>query len=707
MNEVENKLGRLTHLQELSRATEEKLIALNGLAERVSQKTKVLEGQKHIVDRAVIQANHMNELAWNMDVQIGKLNEGLKEAARGEETAGRIEKLVEDIHEPVGTATRVRDELVHETARMEKDGRALMEMVHTNVETLALEKREFEAFSERLRALQDALQESEQRMDALGVKERQLSTLPQRIDEFSRSFEVLLGQADELTGKQASLDRLREGLTHVDDLTARTVAQYQSLTRSRADLEGLRKEIHDFQRSYADIAQLRDKLGADRTALEAFGERLGSFRARAPEIEATMDSILGKMSLVDEGTKQAARIGEMTADLDAQVTRVTGRLEVVGALQERLNALHAVASEVDSKLAEQLARRVELDTLRTHCDGLIAQMVDAQQKVEGVAALQGKVLPMETRLTILQDRLEKTGARVKEVQLDETTLADQEARFTDLVEQSRSLATETADRMQQAQGLAAQVARTSASRDELIEELARVQARQRDAVGQAEAAEDQLRRAETMYVALEQRRSQLAFSEKKLATVEIRMAELGKKSTDIELKMKALDDRDAVVAAVRSEVDNIHQISAKSLEDLQYVSDHREQVAALRRQVDELLATAGGAQRAIDAIDARRRDIEEVQSKTTLITNLLEDVRVNLETVGEQKAVVDHIIDRLAKLEFVTVEAQNTLRMLSQERELAERIEQSIKQLRGRAGANPEEGRQSAYSAFHDCVALP
>ena len=323
-------------------------------------------------------------------------------------------------------------------------------------------------------------------------------------------------------------------------------------------------------------------------------------------------------------------------------------------------------------------------------------MVDAQQKVEGVAALQGKVLPMETRLTILQDRLEKTGARVKEVQLDETTLADQEARFTDLVEQSRSLATEAADRMQQAQGLAAQVARTSASRDELIEELARVQARQRDAVGQAEAAEDQLRRAETMYVALEQRRSQLAFSEKKLATVEIRMAELGKKSTDIELKMKALDDRDAVVAAVRSEVDNIHQISAKSLEDLQYVSDHREQVAALRRQVDELLATAGGAQRAIDAIDARRRDIEEVQSKTTLITNLLEDVRVNLETVGEQKAVVDHIIDRLAKLEFVTVEAQNTLRMLSQERELAERIEQSIKQLRGRAGANPEEGRQSA-----------
>ena len=40
-------------------------------------------------------------------------------------------------------------------------------------------------------------------------------------------------------------------------------------------------------------------------------------------------------------------------------------------------------------------------------------------------------------------------------------------------------------------------------------------------------------------------------------------------------------------------------------------------------------------------------------------------------------------------------EAQNTLRMLSQERELAERIEQSIRQLRARTGPG-EEGRQSA-----------
>lgn len=79
-----------------------------------------------------------------------------------------------------------------------------------------------------------------------------------------------------------------------------------------------------------------------------------------------------------------------------------------------------------------------------------------------------------------------------------------------------------------------------------------------------------------------------------------------------------------------------------------------------------------------------------MQTKANLIANLLEDVRVNLETLGEQKAVIDHLSEKLARLEFVMQEAQNTLRMLSHERELAERIEQSIKQLRMRAAARDE-----------------
>jgi hypothetical protein len=102
-------------------------------------------------------------------------------------------------------------------------------------------------------------------------------------------------------------------------------------------------------------------------------------------------------------------------------------------------------------------------------------------------------------------------------------------------------------------------------------------------------------------------------------------------------------------------------------------------VVELRQNIESLLSTARKTQDKVSAIEVRRQNVEEVHSKTTLISNLLGDVRVNLESVAAQKAVVDHIVDRLAKLEFVILETQNTLRMLNQKRGLPEGIENSIK----------------------------
>src|SRR5918993_553172 len=82
VKEIEKKLGPLVQLQELSKNTEERLASLNALAEHVSQKAKALEAQKHAVERAVVEANRLNEMVWSMDVQIAKLNEGLKQVAR-------------------------------------------------------------------------------------------------------------------------------------------------------------------------------------------------------------------------------------------------------------------------------------------------------------------------------------------------------------------------------------------------------------------------------------------------------------------------------------------------------------------------------------------------------------------------------------------------------------------------------------------------
>ena len=99
-----------------------------------------------------------------------------------------------------------------------------------------------------------------------------------------------------------------------------------------------------------------------------------------------MDAVLSKMSTVDEGTKAATRLGELAAELDAQLTRVGARLQFIEKLESRVNNLHVLTQDNDRKLAEQLARRNEVESLKSLCDTLGTQVVDVQQKLDGVAA---------------------------------------------------------------------------------------------------------------------------------------------------------------------------------------------------------------------------------------------------------------------------------------------------------------------------------
>jgi len=686
VKEIEKKLGPLVQLQELSKNTEERLTSLNALAEHVSQKAKALEAQKHAVERAVVEANRLNEMVWAMDVQIAKLNEGSKQVARAEETVDRMEKLAQETSVQLSAATTAREEFSREFVRLDKESRGLSDYLKTTVERLSIDKKEFDAFDQRLRGLSSAVGEAETRMDGVLSKDKALSAMNQRADELSKDFQTLMAQADEMARKQGTLEVLGERLAQVDELGRRTMAQHESLKQSRQDLDLLRTEIAEFHKSYAEASVLRDKLSGDRASLEAFGERATTLLSRTPELESKMDAVLSKMTTVDEGTKSATRLGELAAELDAQLTRVGARLQFIEKLEARINNLHVVTSDVDRKLAEQLARRNEVESLKSLCDTLSTQVGDAQQKLDGVAALQSRLLPLTAQVNTLGQSIERSQQLVATVRQEESTIHEQKARLTELVEQGRTLASETAERLKQVQTVADELGRAAGIKEELLTELTRVQARQRDAVTQTEAAEDQLKRAETMVKQLEQRRTQLAFSEKKITTFELRLTDLTRATEGVEQKIKLIAEKESLVQAVKAEVESVHKISSRSKADLQFVTDHRSEVTDLRGKVEDLLGRVSDTDSKIADIESRRKMVEEVQTRANAITNLLDDINVNLEMLGEQRAVIDHVGEKLARLDFMVQEAQNTLRALQREREVAERIEQGIKSLRARSG---------------------
>lgn len=694
IKDVEKKLGSLAQLHELSRSTEEHLTSLNALAEHVSHKAKALESQQHAVEHAVVQANRVNEMVWSMDAQIAKLNEGMKQASRADDAIGRIERLSQETDKQLEAATKLRQETERGTAKLTKEAGTVLDAVRGQVDALGLKKKEFDAFDERIRSLHASVGDAETRMQALAAKDKSLIALSDKVDALTKRFETLFNQSDELTKKQITLETLHERLGQVDDLAKKTTWQMDALRQSRQDLDLLRTEVQEFYKSHGAIAKLGDKLGADRVAFEAFDERITAFAAQAPELETKLDAITGQLKLVEEGTQKATRLHESVAQLDAQISRVSARVPFVEKLEERLNGLNTVSADVDKKLEEQLARRAEIETIKGACDGLGAQMVDAQHKLEAIRALQMRLLPLVAELDRLKSELTGAHERIAAVKHDETAMAEQEKRFAELLAASKAVAADVADRTRQMQTLSEELARATGVKDELVGELDRVQSRQRDTVGQVQASEDQLLRAENMFKQLEQRRTQAAFGEKKLAAVEVRLAEIKRLATELDENLASLAAREQVVNAVKAEVDAVHEISARTKADLAHVADHRADVTSLKGRVDELLSRIAETDERIVAIDGRRKLVDEVQTKANAIVHVLEDVRINLETLGEQKTVVDHVAEKVAQLEFMLQESRNTLRTLQHERELAERIEQSIRQLRA-TGKN-EEGKKSA-----------
>jgi chromosome segregation ATPase len=106
--DVEAKLESFAQLQELSKTTEQRLAALNALAEHVSHKAKALEAQKLAVERAVVEATRLNEMVWNMDAQLAKLAAGGDQVQRAEATVARMEELARATADELAAATAAR-----------------------------------------------------------------------------------------------------------------------------------------------------------------------------------------------------------------------------------------------------------------------------------------------------------------------------------------------------------------------------------------------------------------------------------------------------------------------------------------------------------------------------------------------------------------------------------------------------------------------
>jgi hypothetical protein len=153
----------------------------------------------------------------------------------------------------------------------------------------------------------------------------------------------------------------------------------------------------------ASDALLLQKADAVGTVLRTLMAQADEMARRQGELEARQDAVLGKMTLVDTGSPSARHLGELEAELDAQLVRVEARLAFIERLEQRLGDMQGVIGDVERRLGEQLPRLAEIENFSVVSDTLLTRLVDAQERLDGVAAVQERLLPLVAQVESLAE----------------------------------------------------------------------------------------------------------------------------------------------------------------------------------------------------------------------------------------------------------------------------------------------------------------
>jgi chromosome segregation ATPase len=685
VTELQRKLEPLSQISALSKDTDGQLRTLNALSEHVTAKIKALENQQPVVEHALVESRRVHEMVWEMENQLKKLDEGTKRAARVEETLTNLQRLQAATNATLEEASRGRENFRREVDQQERDAQRLLETVRRQLEQFAGNKQEIETVHERLRLVQTGIAAAETRMEAVSTREQELEHALERIQNIAAIVQELDASAESLHRKQASLGALEERLDALEAAAKRTQWQFDSLAEHRKDLDTLKSEIQAVHSTYEHTASLLDKLRTDKREMEVFLDKAAGFMTQASQFETKVDALTTQIVNAEASAARTASVAESVDDLAARLAALEPRTRIVDDLEGRLNALSALSNDVDRRLSGQLAARAELESLNVVCEGLTAQIADAQHKLAAVNAARMELEPAIDRLAVLQRDLEQTRLALHALQRDDDTLAAQDRRLAELAETSRTLSCDAAQRLETVQGLHQELDRAGALREQLVAELAQIQKQQRDTFAHIEAADDQFNRLDILWKKLEQRRSQLAEVEQTLGQVDGRMDELRRLSDATERKIQGIAERDQVVEAVRRGIEGVHALGQKSQADLDAITERRAEIARATSEMDRLRDSLAATQERILAIENRRQLVDDVQRKADTIMNILGDVQITLDSVGEQKAMVDHVFAELARIEYLVQEARGTMRALQTERDVAQRIVENVRQIHARA----------------------
>jgi chromosome segregation ATPase len=662
------------------------LQALNALAERVNIKLKALEHQQQTIDRALLDSRRVSEMVWEMDAQIARLREGTTVATHVEETLTRLDRLQQSVTERLDAATRDSARFGETVDDQHRKSVELLQAVQDRLDRLAVSRSELDTLGQRLASAESGLANTDRQLAALAASEQALATLEERLEGFATRADAIGGDIARIEQKRPLLDALDGRLDEVDAEIRRSTVRLEGLIRRRQELDAIKAEFDACEATYVQVRARADELRDQKHQFSAFAEQARLFMRDTPELDASIRQLRERVGETGDLAEKALAMRPQIEDLGGRLDLLAPRLPLMEELQARLSALNDLSGDIDHRLAAQVDRQADLEQARVVCDGLATQITDAQQKLAALESVQTRLASVPEQMAAIETRLNEARHGVAALQHEQDAVSEHRRKLAELHESSAALSADIAGRLDALQSVQAQLERAAGLKDDLYQHLTQIQGVEREAFERHQEAELLLEQCNARWKHVDERRADLALVEQSIAGVDGRIRKLERLTEGLDAKISVIADRDRIVDAVKHEIEAVHEIARKCHDDLGAIADQRAAISQTRDDVDRLAGALAAADEKLLDVERRSAAVEDVRRKADAVVQLLDDVRVTLDTVGEQKAVADHVTEMLAQFEDAITEARGTTRALQAERKLAQRIVENVRHIHARAG---------------------
>ena len=374
-------------------------------------------------------------------------------------------------------------------------------------------------------------------------------------------------------------------------------------------------------------------------------------------------------------------------NLDSITTNLEPRLQLVQETEKRVQALVELNRDVDQRIAKQLGRQTEIESMSSNLDGLGVQLGELsrlastlhtskqyEQAQEKLDSLDGRLVGALERV----DRSETLGAQLEDSEGRLRSISGQLDTLGQSVEQDR-------ERLDQLHRDSEVLERMAA---DLVEQRLALAEAQQATEQRTESMQSQLEDLEQREEALTGRQSALGDFESRMTDFEGKLKALDTESKELDRRMDTLGSRQALVQRLKQQVERLLAATEEGQQQVAALSAAEGRVDDVRVDLERVSRRSADIEQDLERLAGKLPIVEEAEQRIDALHHVLGDVNVHLEAFQGQKTLIDNLAKKLSQLELENRRAEATLQQLREGRSLASQVQHGIQSLRSRPAPN-------------------